>query len=55
METYDMTIKIGKTTICFVAPSSVTENEVERILDEFHFVGWAILEEMQEKENVKIP
>ncbi|WCN38663.1 hypothetical protein [Aneurinibacillus uraniidurans] len=54
MEAYDMTIKVGKTTICFVAPSSVTDSEIERILDEFHFAGWAILEEIQEKEESKI-
>ncbi|MFT9848538.1 hypothetical protein [Aneurinibacillus sp. REN35] len=54
METYDMIIKVGKTTICFVAPASVTDSEIEQILDEFHFAGWDILEELQKKENCEI-
>ena len=46
---YDKTIKIGNTTIHIVAPPPQTEEEIDRILDEYHKAGWAIVREMQEK------
>lgn len=46
---YDKTIKIGNTTIHIVAPPPQTKEEIDRILDEYHKAGWAIVREMQEK------
>ena len=46
---YDMTLRIGNTTVNIVAPPPMTEEEKERILDEFHAAGWAILEELEGK------
>jgi hypothetical protein len=39
---YDLTLKHGNTTLHFVGPKEVTEEEKERILAQFHAAGWAI-------------
>jgi len=48
---YDKTLKIGKTVIHIVAPPPMTEEEVDRVLDDYHKAGWAIIDEMLEKEE----
>lgn len=46
---YDKTIKIGKTTIHFVAPPPMTEEQIEKIQDEINAAAWAIIDEMIDK------
>lgn len=51
---YDATYKIGNTTVNIVAPKNQTEEEKEKVLDEFHAVGWSIwnsLTDEQKKET----
>jgi hypothetical protein len=50
-EKYAETYKLGNTIIHVVEPKGVTEEQVQRVLREFHLVGWSILEEMQEKQK----
>ena len=46
---YDATYKFGKSTVHVVAPKLITEEEKEKILDDFHNAGWAILEKLEEQ------
>ncbi len=46
---YDKTIKIGNTTINFVAPPPMTEEQTEKIQDEINAAAWAIIDEMIDK------
>ena len=39
---YDATYKYGNTTVHIVAPPPMTQEEIEKILDNFHMAGWAI-------------
>ena len=43
------TIKLGNTTIHFIEPPPLTEEEKEQILKDYHNAGWAIIEEMVER------
>jgi hypothetical protein len=52
-EKYDITYKIGNITVHVVAPPPKSKEEIEKILEEFHKAGWAIIEDMIQKgENV---
>ncbi|MDA5109949.1 hypothetical protein [Brevibacillus thermoruber] len=46
---YDATYTFGNTTVHVVAPPPMTEEAVDRVLDELHAAGWAILDELEEK------
>jgi len=43
---YALTQKIGNTTVNIVAPPPLTEEEKEKILNELHYAGWAIIYEL---------
>jgi hypothetical protein len=45
------TLKIGNTTIHIVAPQPKSQEEIKRILDDFHRAGWKIFEKLVEKER----
>jgi hypothetical protein len=52
---YAKTYIIGKTTIHVFEPDPPpTEEEVERILNEFHAAGWRIIKKMWQKEAEKL-
>jgi len=46
---YDATYKFGKSTVHVVAPKFITEEEKEKVLNDFHNAGWAILEKLEEQ------
>lgn len=46
---YAMTRKIGNTTVHVVAPPPISKEEKERILNEYHWAAWAIIDEMIER------
>ncbi len=48
---YDKTIKIGNTTIHFVAPPPMTEEQEKKIWDEISAAAWSIIDEIMEKED----
>lgn len=39
---YDATYKIGKSTVHVVAPKGMSDEEIEKVMAEFHRAGWAI-------------
>jgi hypothetical protein len=45
----DATYKIGNSTVNIFAPPPMTEEEIDKVLDDFHLAGWAIIEELLEK------
>lgn len=46
---YAMSKKYGNTTVHVVAPPPISEEEKEKILNEFHWAAWAIIDELIEK------
>ncbi|WP_416826832.1 hypothetical protein [Ectobacillus polymachus] len=50
---YAATYKVGNATVHIVAPPSMTEEEVEHTLLEYHTAGWAIIEELIMQEQNK--
>ncbi len=52
-EKYDATYKIENTTVHVVAPPPMTNEEKERILDEFHQAGYKIWQKICTEEKVK--
>lgn len=48
---YDMQIKHGKTKICIVAPPPMTQEETEKVLDDYYSVAWSIIESMSEEKS----
>jgi predicted metal-dependent hydrolase len=52
-EKYAATYKIGNTTIHVVAPPPMTDEEIERVLDNLHAAVWDIIQEMLQKEAEK--
>lgn len=50
---YAESYKIGNTQINVVAPPPMTEEEKNKILAEYHAVGWAIWESMQMQEKMQ--
>lgn len=53
-QNYAMTKKYGNTTVHFVAPSPLTHEEEEKILNEFHYAGWAIWNSLSTEEKLQI-
>lgn len=51
---YDATYKIGKTTVHVVAPPPMSEEKRERILNEYHYAGWAIWNSLSDEEKLRI-
>lgn len=52
-EEYAATYEFGKTKVYVVAPEPKTQKEIENILRAYYEAGWAIIKEMQEKENLE--
>jgi hypothetical protein len=50
-EEFATTYSIGNTIIHIVAPPPMTEEEVEKVLAEYHSVGWSIIDELNEKQT----
>lgn len=48
---YAETYNIGKTVIHVVAPDSMNDEEILKILKEHHMAGWAILNDLEEKKS----
>ncbi|QZY56991.1 hypothetical protein [Crassaminicella profunda] len=48
-EKYDATYHFGNTTVHIIGPPPMTEEEIEKVLDEYHRAGWAIIQELREK------
>lgn len=48
---YDKTLKIGKTIVHIVNPPQITQEEIEQVLKDYHTAGWAIIDELVEKED----
>ncbi|TCO79153.1 cell division protein FtsZ [Marinisporobacter balticus] len=48
-EKYAATYKFGNTTVHVVAPKPKSKEEIDRILEEYHKAGWAIIHELIEK------
>ncbi|WP_232695509.1 hypothetical protein [Brevibacillus daliensis] len=46
---YDMTYKEGNTTVNIVAPPRMTEEEIEKVLEDFHKAGWMIVKSLRAK------
>lgn len=46
---YDMQIQHGKTKICIVSPPPMTQEETEKVLDDFYATAWSIINSIAEK------
>lgn len=49
MERKVHTFKRGNTVIKVVEPLPMTQEEIDRVLDDYHAAGWAIIEDLVEK------
>ncbi|MCX2825293.1 hypothetical protein RGU76_30605 [Bacillus pseudomycoides] len=52
-EEYAANYEFGKTKVYVVAPEPKSQKEVDKILQAYYEAGWAIIKEMQVKENVE--
>lgn len=43
------TYKLGKTTVHIVPPPPMTKEQIEKVLDDYHRAGWAIIYELVSK------
>lgn len=50
-EEYAASYEFGKTKVYVVAPEPKPQKEIDKILRAYYEAGWAIIKEMQEKEN----
>lgn len=48
-EKYDATYHFGNTTVHIVGPPPMTEEEIDKVLDEYHKAGWAIIQDLRAK------
>lgn len=46
---YAQEYQLGETKIRIVAPPPMTQQEIDKVLDDFHNAGWAIINELVEK------
>ena len=51
---YDATYYFGNTVVHVVAPDPKTPEEIERIIEEHHRVGWEIWKELLKQEKNKL-
>lgn len=51
---YDETYKFGNTTVHVVAPPPMSNEEKERILDEFHQAGYKIWQQLSPEEKLRL-
>lgn len=52
-EEYAATYEFGKTKVHVVAPEPKSQKDIDKILQAYYKVGWAIIKEMQVKENIE--
>lgn len=52
-EEYAASYEFGKTKVYVVAPEPKPQKEIDKILRAYYKAGWAIIDEMQTKENVE--
>lgn len=52
-EEYAASYEFGKTKVYVVAPEPKPQKEIDKILQAYYKAGWAIIEEMQTKENIE--
>jgi|GEM_PF-2960481 len=51
---YAATYKLGNTTVNVVAPPPKSEEEIKRILRDFHQAGWDIWNSLSTEEKIQI-
>lgn len=52
-EEYAATYEFGKTKVYVVAPEPKSQKEIDKIIRAYYKAGWAIIKEMQEKDNLE--
>ncbi|PEK39183.1 hypothetical protein COF81_16550 [Bacillus pseudomycoides] len=52
-EEYAASYEFGKTKVYVVAPEPKPQKEIDKILQAYYKAGWAIIDEMQTKENIE--
>lgn len=52
-EEYAASYKFGKTKVYIVAPETKTKKNIDKILRAYYKASWAIIDEMQTKENME--
>lgn len=52
-QNYDATYHLGNTVVHVVAPEPKTPEEIEKILEGYHKVGWEIWNDLLKKERNK--
>ncbi|MDC2864685.1 hypothetical protein [Bacillus sp. BP-3] len=52
-EEYAATYEFGKTKVHVVAPEPKSQKDIDKILQAYYKAGWAIIKEMQVKENTE--
>ncbi|PGZ69626.1 hypothetical protein [Bacillus sp. AFS029637] len=52
-EEYAATYEFGKTKVHVVAPEPKAQKDIDKLLQAYYKAGWAIIKEMQMKENIE--
>ncbi|PEP55834.1 hypothetical protein CN557_01115 [Bacillus wiedmannii] len=52
-EEYAASYEFGKTKVYVVAPEPKPQKEIDKILKSYYKAGWAIIDELQTKENIE--
>ncbi|WP_020059130.1 hypothetical protein [Bacillus sp. 123MFChir2] len=52
-EEYAATYEFGKTKVHVVAPEPKSQKDIDKTLQAYYKAGWAIIKEMQVKENIE--
>ncbi|PEW88876.1 hypothetical protein CN445_09130 [Bacillus cereus] len=52
-EEYAATYEFGKTKVHVVAPEPKPQKDIDKLLQAYYKAGWAIIKEMQVKENIE--
>ncbi|MED3034568.1 hypothetical protein CBR56_02930 [Bacillus thuringiensis] len=52
-EEYVASYEFGKTKVHIVAPEPKTKKDIEKILRAYYKASWAIIDELQTKENIE--
>ncbi|KWU66068.1 hypothetical protein AWW70_00500 [Bacillus mycoides] len=52
-EEYAATYEFGKTKVHVVAPEPKSQKDIDKVLQAYYKAGWAIIKEIQVKENIE--
>lgn len=52
-EEYAATYEFGKTKVYVVAPEPKSQKDIDKLLQAYYKAGWAIIKEIQVKENIE--